>query len=345
MPDVQVHILYVDDDPALVRLVEKAAVRRGYLLTHAKDVQDGLSKLDSLKCNVVVLDHHLGSETGLDFLKARTKAEGMPPVIYVTGSTEATVAVNALKAGAFDYVTKSASGDFLELLFNAIEAALARAALERAKIKAENEVREARDRAELMLREVNHRIANSLAMVASLVRMQASIVTDTAAVAALTETQVRIKAISGVHRRLYRSTDIGQVSLNEYIEDLVEDLRSSVQVDGSSSGIELVVEPLIVSTDKTVAIGVAVTELVTNALKYAYDSHAPGQVRVIARALDGGMASVSVEDDGVGWTGSGKPQGTGLGTKIVSAMMTSLNSQLVYQPMAKGTRATFEFAL
>ena len=226
MPNSPVNILYIDDDPALIRFVEKACQRRGYSITPATSVQDGLAKLSADEYSVVVLDHHLDGETGLDFLTAREPSETSAPVIYVTGSTDAAVAVTALKAGAADYVIKSAAGDFLELLFNAVDAALAHARLERAKLRAEQEVREARDRAELMLHEVNHRIANSLAMVASLVRMQASIISEPSAMAALKETQVRIKAVSGVHRRLYKSTDMRQVALDEYMRDLVEDIRT-----------------------------------------------------------------------------------------------------------------------
>ncbi len=343
MPDSPVHILYIDDDPGLVRFVEKACQRRGYRITPARTVRDGLAKLAAEPFSVVVLDHHLDGETGLDFLKARGASETKVPVIYVTGSTDAAVAVGALKAGAAEYVVKSAAGDFLELLFNAVEAALARDALERAKLRAEQEVRDARDRAELMLHEINHRIANSLAMVASLVRMQTSMISEPGAVAALKETQARIKAVSGVHRRLYKSTDMRQVALDEYMRDLVEDIRTSMQADGLTSRIELRADPITISTDKTVAIGVAVTELVTNAIKYAYPAGESGSIRVYATALGAGRTAISVEDDGIGWNGVGDPQGSGLGTRIVAAMMTSLSSCLTYETPQRGTRVRFVF--
>ena len=91
-----VHILYVDDDPVLVRLVEKACRRRGYRLAHAVTVEAALAALDQAEFSVVVLDHHLGAATGLDFLRATEDRAARPPVIYVTGSAETSVAVNAL---------------------------------------------------------------------------------------------------------------------------------------------------------------------------------------------------------------------------------------------------------
>ncbi|MEQ1943485.1 histidine kinase dimerization/phosphoacceptor domain -containing protein [Mesorhizobium sp. VNQ89] len=345
MPDVKVHILYVDDDAALVRLVERACRRRGYSLSHASSVADGLAMLEAIDCSVVVLDHELRGETGLDFLGAVNSKVPRPPVIYVTASTDAAVAVGALKAGASDYVIKSASGDFLELLFSAIEQSLEKARLERAKARAELEVREARDRAELMLHEVNHRIANSLSLVASLVRLQSSVVHDDSARSALTETQGRIQAIAKVHQRLYRSTDVQRVALDDYVRDLVTDLEMGIQSQGGSGSIQMVLDPVKLPTDKAVSIGVVLTELVTNAVKYAYPDAAGGPVRVTLSRLMSNKARLSVEDDGVGWDGTGTAQGTGLGTKVIGAMLLNLGSTLSYQKVQQGTRTFFEFDL
>lgn len=342
MPDQIVHILYVDDDVPLVRLVEKACRRRGYFLTHAETVPAALERLAAGDISLVVLDHDLRTETGLDLLAAIRGLPVRPPVIYVTGSADTSVAVAALKAGALDYVWKSAAGDFMDLLFAGIEPALERGRLERARIRAENDMRAARERAELLLGEVNHRIANSLALVASLVRMQAGLLTDPAAIDALAETQARIHAIGGVHRRLYTSTDVGRVALDGYLRDLVADLRSGFQDEGRTARITLAAEPTAATTDQAVAVGVAVTELITNAIKYAYPEGTPGEIRVFLRKAGEG-ARITVEDDGIGWNGQGAIKGSGLGTRIVRAMMVNLDSALSYDPDAAGTRVSFDF--
>jgi two-component sensor histidine kinase len=89
-------------------------------------------------------------------------------------------------------------------------------------------------------------------------------------------------------------------------------------------------------------VGVVVTELLTNAYKYAYRDGQAGDIRVDIRR-DGDRARVAVEDDGVGWDGKGKPSGTGLGSQIVSAMATNLRAELTYEKRERGTRVVLNF--
>ena len=97
------------------------------------------------------------------------------------------------------------------------------------------------------------------------------------------------------------------------------------------------------ATDKAVSIGVVVTELVTNAYKYAYPPEEPGEIRVALRRKDDRL-ELAVEDDGVGWTGEGPIKGTGVGSRVMTAMARSLRGTLSYEPQARGTRAVLHFA-
>ena len=105
------------------------------------------------------------------------------------------------------------------------------------------------------------------------------------------------------------------------------------------------VHPLSVSTDQAVSIGVIVTELVTNAVKYAYGPGQGGEIRIILEPDPGnGRALLTVEDDGPG-LGDAKPKGTGLGGKIVTAMASGLRSKIEYDPAHPGVRALLAFDL
>jgi two-component sensor histidine kinase/CheY-like chemotaxis protein len=335
-----VRLLYIDDDTGLGVLLTRALGSHGCAVTTVQNGEEAMARLKSAPFDIVALDHNLTNEVGLDLIPRIRALPNPPPIIYVTGSEDARIAVAALKAGAVDYVWKDVQGHYRELLREAIKTALEQERLKRASQEAQRQVAEARDRAEAMLKEVNHRVANSLAMVSSFVQLQSSGIADPAARAALKETTTRIGAIAGVHRRLYTSSDVGVVEINAYLKSLVEDLAGSTReglVFASSQ------EAINVGTDKVVALGVIVAELVTNASKYAYPQGAPhGAIRVAAEQEDG-VVTVVVEDDGVGWTGTGAVQGSGLGTRIIKAMLHTLQAELSYEPRGKGTRAVVRF--
>jgi two-component sensor histidine kinase/CheY-like chemotaxis protein len=338
-------VLYIDDDPGLSRLVQRFLGRRGYEVELASSAEDGLARLEAERFDVVGLDHYLPTGTGLDVLALLSKAASPPPVVYVTGSAETAVAVAALKAGASDYVAKTADSEFFELLASAIDQAIERSRLQRAKEQAERETLEAKERAELLLAEVNHRVANSLALVAALVRMQSHALKEPAAKEALAETEARIAAVAGVHRRLYTSDDVSMVDSGEYLKSLVLELEASMQTSDRSALVKLRSESIPISTDKAVSLGVIVTELVTNALKYAYPDPSGGEVRISLAHSSPTRALLAVEDDGIGWRGQGQVRGTGVGSRIVKAMAGNLGTEIVYCDQAIGTRAEIEFAL
>jgi two-component sensor histidine kinase len=338
MNESPVRILYIDDDPILARLAHRALGRLGYEVLHAEDVERGRELLAEGGVSAIVLDHFLKAGTGLFFLKELAGAPDAVPVVYVTGSNDAQVAVEALKAGASDYVIKSVGDDFMPLLANALGQALENAELKRATLKAEQEMRLAKERAEVLLAEVNHRVGNSLALAAALIRLQISSASEEAVKQALAETQARITAIAGIHRRLYTSEDVHHVEMSAYLSTLLSELDTSMQGQGRNVRLQRTLEPLNVPTDRAVSLGVIVTELVTNAFKYAYGD-AGGEVRVSFTRLDGENALLCVEDDGIGWRGEGPVRGTGLGSKIIGAMAASLGAKLDYAARAVGTRA------
>lgn len=119
-------ILYIDDDEALGALLRKNLARRGFRVINAIDRASGFAKLAAGGIDVIALDHFLLGETGLDILPAIEDIADHPPVIYVSGSGDASIAAEALKRGADDYVTKSISTDFIDLLVAALKQALER---------------------------------------------------------------------------------------------------------------------------------------------------------------------------------------------------------------------------
>jgi two-component sensor histidine kinase len=269
-------------------------------------------------------------------------------VIFVTAEQDSRVAIAALKAGAFDYVLKDVQGDFLPLLHAAFQTALNATRLRRAKEAAEAEVREARDRFEalaaeraLLMREVNHRVGNSLQLIASMLKLQANSADSDDVKTAMTTATARVLAVAQVHKRLYTSEDVQSVALDQYLTGLVEDLRRS-STDGAMSQLSLSADPVSIHPDRAVAIGVVVSELVLNAVKYAYPQR-KGPIRVRLKATSPAI-ELSVEDDGVGRVEGAAPKSTGLGQRIVTAMAQKLDAELTEDVAHGGTRIVLTFS-
>jgi two-component sensor histidine kinase len=331
-------ILYVDDDVALARLAERHLGRAGYDVVPAVDGAGAMSAVEQGGLDAIVLDHYLRAETGLDILHKLREQGSSVPVIYVTGSSDATIAIDALKTGAADYVIKTVGDEFWPLMQSAIGQAIANAELRRAKEKADQEIRLGKERAEVLLAEVNHRVANSLALVAAMIRLQVSSSKSDEVKEALAETQGRIAAIAGMHRSLYTSDDVRHVEMDKYLGTLVNEVQGTV-TDLQATSIRLTADEVMLTSDRAVSVGMIVTELLTNALKYAYPPGTAGEVRVHLVRQPEGKALLAVEDDGVGWKEGDTVKGTGLGSRIVKSMASTLGSSIQYVERPRGTRA------
>ncbi|MGP7794814.1 sensor histidine kinase [Sphingomonas sp. CLY1604] len=338
-------VLYIDDDAGIRRLAARALERRGYRVTLAEGGAEGAMLAASQAFDLVAVDHYMPGMDGLETLEQLNALPAPPPVVYVTGSDEGRIAVAALKAGAADYVVKTVGDDFFDLLAASFVQVLDRARLSREKAAAEEDLRASNARLEALLGEVNHRVANSLQLVSAMVRLQASALADPTARAALDDTQRRIGAIAQVHRRLYSANDVESVDMRDYLGSLIEELTETLTCDTAPHALRLAAEPIRLPTDKAVSLGVIVTELVTNACKYAYPTGAGGEIRVLLAAEGADVFLLAVEDDGCGMPAEATPKGTGLGTKLIRAMAQSLQSIVEYEPCERGVRATLRASL
>jgi two-component sensor histidine kinase len=340
-------LLYIDDDEALARLVDRGLTRRGFNVVHAASGPEGLDRLRQGGIDVVALDQYMPGLDGLETLEQILTIPDPPPVVFVTGSQDSSIAVTALKAGAADYLVKDAQGDFIPLLQVAVAGALCQDEIERAREEYESELQASRDgyaalaaEREVLLREVNHRVGNSLQIIASLLHLQANSAAQDDVKAALTNAMGRVAAVAQVHRRLYTSHDLKSVMLNQYLDALLEDLRRSAEGDRMSR-LTLRAEPIEIDPDRAVAVGIIVNELVMNAVKYAYPEGA-GPIDVDL-STQGDDLELSIADDGVGLNAKSDPRSTGMGQRIVSTMAAKLEASVERDPDHAGTRIVLRF--
>ena len=345
-------ILYIDDDPGLSRLAARHLTRAGYRVTCCETGERGLELLAQRRFDLIALDHYMPGIGGLETLKRIAETDPHPPVIYVTGAEDSRLAVTALKAGADDYVVKADGQFFFELLAEAVRQSLERVAIARQKEAAAREVALANERLEalvaqqqVLLREVNHRVSNSLQMMSALVYMQASAADDPGIRQALLDTQSRIDAIGHVHRHLYTSPNVEKVELGQYLTGLAAGLEQSLAAAERNIEVRREITERYVPTDMAISVGVMISELITNAFKYAFDGRDSGTVSLRLEAPADGQIRLIVADDGGGFQVGGRPRGTGLGSKVVHSIAAGMNAELKVESGPAGTIATIDIPL
>ena len=186
--------------------------------------------------------------------------------------------------------------------------------LEKAKQALEAQVQEK----ELLLKEVNHRVKNSLQIVSSILNLQLPDVAGTQAADAIRNAAARVRAIAAVHERLYTGEDTRTVRLDTFLRDLCHDIHMA---SASPEGIEMDFDRVDVPTDMAVPLALIVNELVTNVIK-----HVGPPCGIALRAEATGALKLTVFDKGQG-PSQDRPR-PGLGSRIVDAYTTQLGASV-----------------
>ena len=283
--------------------------------------------------DVIALDQHMPGLDGLETLARIRAIDNAPPVVFVTASLDSRIAVTALKAGAADYLVKDTQGEFIPLLAVAVAGALNGARMRQAKEAAEAEVRAARDRyaalaaeREVLLREVNHRVGNSLQIIASLLHLQASSSDDDGVKAALTNAMGRVAAVAQVHRRLYTSHDLQARDARPVSRGAAggpAPLGRRREADPADAA----------RPSRSRSIRTAPWRSASSSTSWSSTPSntpiptAPGR-STWSRAAAARLINLSVADQGVGLADEPAPGSTGMGRRIVDAMAAKLEARI-----------------
>ncbi len=184
--------------------------------------------------------------------------------------------------------------------------------------------------------ELNHRVKNNLTLVASFLRIQARDASDEAR-DQLIKAVGRVQSIAQVHDALYRGHRRDTVDFAAYLQNLCASLSQSLIVDQRLT-LEVEAEPVQLSIDSAIALGMVVNELVTNAIKYAYPGSANGSVTVRC-VRDENAILLTVGDSGRGLPANVGELRGGLGMKLVSSLVDQAGGHL---SIRNDAGATFE---
>ncbi len=187
----------------------------------------------------------------------------------------------------------------------------------------------------ILLKELQHRVANSLQIIASVLMQSAKRTTSDETRTHLYDAHNRVMSIASVQQQLAASR-LGDVELKLYFTDLCASIAASMIRDPGQLSLTVDVDGSVTSADVSVSLGLIATELVINALKHAFPGHREGAISVGYHSV-GDDWTLSVSDNGVGMPidpASSKP---GLGTSIVEALAKQLGAEVVVASNDPGT--------
>lgn len=208
--------------------------------------------------------------------------------------------------------------------------------------RAEAEREEALEQTKNLLRELNHRVMNSLGIIGAIIGLEARSANDAECRAALGRMQTRITSIAQLHRSLTRSKTVSTVSANIYLNDLVRDLVESLTAASRPVKTSIAADHVEMSTDLIIPLGMIVNEVITNSLKHAFEGQADGRISLEFKASDGHCV-LALGDNGSG--GERAYAGGGLGRKLIETFVYQLRGSLEVSSSPQGTKVLVAFPL
>jgi len=207
--------------------------------------------------------------------------------------------------------------------------------------KAEDRIKALLEEKELLLREVHHRVKNNLNVIVSLIALQADTLRQPEAVAALRDTENRVRSMTVLYEKLYASSSFSAVSTAMYLSALVDEILANFAA-GPTLVVEKHIDDFSLDIGKIQPLGILVNELLTNVMKYAFAGRAEGRITVSV-SRSGGMVTVVVADDGLGIPEQVDfGHSTGFGLSLVHGLADQLGGEIRLE-RGMGTRVVLDF--
>ncbi len=205
--------------------------------------------------------------------------------------------------------------------------------------KAEASIQASLEEKVILLREVHHRVKNNLQIIISLVNLQMRQTDDPEVKKIMSETQNRVRAMSLVHEKLYRSESLSRIDFADYTRYLATQLLSYYGPDTRKVRLDFVMGKIMVDINTAVPLGLLINEIVSNALKHAFPNGREGTIS-ISGGYTGDLITLVVKDNGIGisadfdWKNT-----TSLGMRLVNSLIDQIDGTIVLD-RSQGTTFT-----
>lgn len=330
-------ILNVNDNEPGRYVTTRILKGAGFQVIEAGTGKEALRLARSASPQLVILDINLPDINGIEVCRQlKTDPHTAATMVLQVSATNIAVIdrVQSLSAGADSFLIEPVEPEELE----AVTRALLRLH------RSESQLRRALAERELLLREVNHRVKNSLQLVLSMLSLQGAEFREAGAKELFSKAIARVTAIASIHERLYQDNDPLTIDMQTYLNGLCAELERAAISNERHVDLKTDIESLRLPAENGVSVALLVNELVMNALKHGRPTARPAVIHINLRRLESGEARLTVADNGSGMGTAGTPA-AGLGTRLISMLVRQLNGQLKIEDSADGYAAHVTFPL
>lgn len=192
--------------------------------------------------------------------------------------------------------------------------------------QAEQQIKNSLKEKEILLKEIHHRVKNNLQIILSLLDLQAESLEDPETLRVFQDSKDRIRSMALIHENLYQSEDLGRIDISDYVGKLVEYFWGLYGGLGVSINPMLQVENISLGIDTALPIGLILTELFSNSLKYAFPGGDGGTIDIRLYKTGDGELTLNFEDNGVGFPdGVDFYNSRSLGLQLVNILANQVN--------------------
>ena len=195
--------------------------------------------------------------------------------------------------------------------------------------KAQEKIKTSLKEKEILLKEIHHRVKNSLQVISSLLYLQSKDLKDEETVNIFVESQNRIRSMALVHEKLYRSKNLAQINLSTYIRDLANALFRTYSINSNKIKLIMDIQKTVLDIDTAIQCGLILNELISNALKYAFPKDLCGEINIALKLKQNNMVKLSVSDTGVGLPDDFDITDSGpLGMRLVESLVGQIHGKM-----------------
>ena len=314
----KVKILIVEDEAIIALDIATTLESIGYLVEgRVATGEEAIEICASGSPDIVLMDIILsGKMDGIEAASHIMDQFGIP-VVYLTANTDRNTFQRAIESQPYGFILKPA-GNYV--LYTVIETAIHRFYVENKLIERENEYRES----------LNNSVKNNFQMITNLLKLQSSVVEDPKSRDALKESIARINTMAHLHERLYNSNTLSGVELRNYIEKMTFEIEETRGIIASSIKFTINFEEFHMDISIATTCVLIMYELVTNAVKHAFQDNANGEIILDLVHLADETCILTVSDSGPGFPDTVDPkQPASLGLQVVNMLVDNLNGKMI----------------